>query len=58
MLALADLREDSRFFAGFLEPLHGVLERLAILDAHSRHAGLASSLLWVGGSPVGAAAKQ
>src|SRR3990170_2663781 len=38
VLALADLREDARLFALLLEALHRVLEGLAILDSHTRHA--------------------
>src|SRR2546426_9087405 len=37
VLALPDLAQDASFFALLLEALHGVLERLAFLDAHARH---------------------
>src|SRR5712664_2789571 len=37
VLALPDLAQDTRLLALFLEALHGVLERLAFLDAHARH---------------------
>src|SRR5262249_4201949 len=37
VLALPDLAQDACLLALFLEALHGVLERLAFLDAHARH---------------------
>src|SRR5882724_4256525 len=37
VLALPDLAQDASLFALLLEALHGVLERLAFLDAHARH---------------------
>src|SRR5882724_8504126 len=37
VLALPDLAQDTSLLALFLEALHGVLERLAFLDAHARH---------------------
>src|SRR5258707_280366 len=37
VLALPDLAQDACLLALLLEALHGVLERLAFLDAHARH---------------------
>src|SRR3990172_6421837 len=37
VLALADLRQDTRLLALLLEALHRVLERFAVLDSHTRH---------------------
>src|SRR5438477_1266137 len=37
VLALPDLAQDAGLLALLLEALHGVLERLAFLDAHARH---------------------
>src|SRR5882762_1257718 len=37
VLALPDLAQDASLFTLLLEALHGVLERLAFLDAHARH---------------------